>query len=340
MTELSLITAPNNQAEKAKSARWDDIDRGKGLAIVLVVLGHVVAREAPLGAEWYVLLKSTLYGFHMAFFMYLSGFVFAVSYREVNTWAAYGAYVRKRFMRLMPAYFVFALMVWLVKVVAANFMHVDNPATSLADFQKILLTPTTSVASFLWFIYVLFLICALVPLLLRVFRQDIRLALLAAVVLYFLPMPRLFNLDALVEFLPYFLLGCLAMQYRVEYFRILDRFWAIWVSLFVLALVVLDPARDKWLLGLVSIPALHALVRVSLIAKRNILVFLGTYSFSIYLMNTLCIGAAKGVVTKYVSWDGANFFWVAPVLFISGLMVPVLVKRLIFSRCQAVDRAT
>lgn len=56
--------------------RLPDIERAKGLAILLVVFGHVVAREAPAGNEWYTFSKSAVYSFHMAFFMFLSGLVF------------------------------------------------------------------------------------------------------------------------------------------------------------------------------------------------------------------------------------------------------------------------
>lgn len=329
-----------SQRVSERLPRLDEIDRAKGLAIILVVLGHVVAREPPLGAEWYVALKTTLYGFHMAFFMYLSGLVFALGYRELDTWNGYATYVRKRFMRLMPAYFGFALLVWVGKVISARFVHVDNPAGSLNDLINVLLYPTGSFSTFLWFIYALFIICALVPVLLRLCRGDLRVALLVACVVHFLPMPHIFALHMVFGFLPYFLLGCLVMRNQEEYFRLLDHYWVLWIAVFVLALVFLDPSADKSWLGLAAIPALHALVRVSPISHWRFLACLGVCSFSIYLMNSLCIGVAKGVITKFVSWDGANFFWVAPILFIVGILLPILVKRGLFARLPAIDRAT
>jgi fucose 4-O-acetylase-like acetyltransferase len=56
-------------------ARRLDLDRAKGLAIVLVVLGHVVARDQPPGVEWYEPFRYAIYRFHMPFFLYLSGTV-------------------------------------------------------------------------------------------------------------------------------------------------------------------------------------------------------------------------------------------------------------------------
>ena len=105
--------------------RLADIDRAKGLAIFLVVLGHL-SREAAPGHEWYMALKDGLYQFHMPFFMCLSGVTMYVSYRHVADAGAYFAYVRAKFLRLMPAFFLFGLLVLLGKEVASNFMPVDN----------------------------------------------------------------------------------------------------------------------------------------------------------------------------------------------------------------------
>ena len=56
-------------------ARRLDLDRAKGIAILLVVLGHIVAREQPPGVEWYEPFRYAVYRFHMPFFLYLSGTV-------------------------------------------------------------------------------------------------------------------------------------------------------------------------------------------------------------------------------------------------------------------------
>lgn len=51
------------------SRRLPDLDVGKGMAIFLVVLGHIVARQIkPAGNDWYLSAQIGLYSFHMAFF--------------------------------------------------------------------------------------------------------------------------------------------------------------------------------------------------------------------------------------------------------------------------------
>ena len=48
--------------------RRDDIDRAKGLAILLVVFGHLVARADPADVAWYEPLRRAVYAIHMPFF--------------------------------------------------------------------------------------------------------------------------------------------------------------------------------------------------------------------------------------------------------------------------------
>ncbi len=59
--------------------RRADIDSAKGLAILLVVFGHLVARADPAGVTWYEPLRRAVYAFHMPFFLYLSGLVAVLS---------------------------------------------------------------------------------------------------------------------------------------------------------------------------------------------------------------------------------------------------------------------
>jgi uncharacterized membrane protein YcfT len=50
-------------------ARRLDLDRAKGIAILLVVLGHVSAGPPPAGVEWYEPFRYAVYRFHMPFFL-------------------------------------------------------------------------------------------------------------------------------------------------------------------------------------------------------------------------------------------------------------------------------
>jgi fucose 4-O-acetylase-like acetyltransferase len=120
--------------------RLFDLDRAKGLGIFLVVLGHIVARDNPLGVSWYAALKTQIYLFHMPFFMFVSGAIAGYAWKPLTSWKEYGTFVKKRAERLLPAYFLFALIVFVGKVLAQKMAgHVDNPVTSLWSFFDVVL---------------------------------------------------------------------------------------------------------------------------------------------------------------------------------------------------------
>ena len=136
--------------------RLEELDVAKGLAIFLVVLGHIVAGPSPAGNQWYVSLQVLVYEFHMPFFMFLSGAVFQVTFRPTAGAASTWAFVASRTQRLLPAFVIFSIVIWAGKNVASHFLTVDNfDSRGWEGLIEIYLSPTTSAARSLWYIYVL-----------------------------------------------------------------------------------------------------------------------------------------------------------------------------------------
>ncbi len=106
--------------------RRTDIDAAKGLAILLVVFGHLVARADPAGVHWYEPLRRAVYAFHMPFFLYLSGLVAARSGALFVPLAAWPGLARRRAVRLLVPFLGLGLLVVVGKVGAARLMYVDN----------------------------------------------------------------------------------------------------------------------------------------------------------------------------------------------------------------------
>ena len=122
----------------------------------------------------------------MPFFMFLSGLTTFYSYRSINSISEYFAYTRKKFLRLAPAFFLFGIVILAGKLAVSRFLHVDNvPKNLCEEVFLIAIKPSASVASSLWYIYVLFVLLALFPLLLTILRGDVRFLLLLALGLYF-----------------------------------------------------------------------------------------------------------------------------------------------------------
>jgi len=329
--------------------RLTDIDLAKGLAIFLVVVGHVVAREPPLGNEWYVALKFLIYEFHMPFFMFLSGVIFAVTYDRLEGLHAYGAYIRARALRLAPGFILFSLIIWAGKVVGGRFLHVDNAQSAdLDSLLRIFTQPGSSVATSLWYIYVLLELYLAFPLLLALVRGRVLALLALTAALHLLPLfaklPDVLAIDLFCEYSFYFALGLVFIRYYKPAVAAISRTPLLFYGLFALSFLsslVLPYYLAKTLIGTLSMPALYAFAN-SFRAERDraVLLTLGEYTFSIYLMNTLVIGFTKGVLLKIAPWDHANFVLFFPALLAAGVIAPILLHRYVLSRVPYLGRVT
>jgi len=321
--------------------RLDDIDRGKGLAIFLVVTGHIAAEGIPAGVVWYPALRNHIYSFHMSFFMFLSGVVFFLTCPDISSVRDYIRFIKKKFIRLMPPFFLFSLIVALGKLLTMNFAYVDNPPISYYEILKVFYIPTdSSAASFLWYIYALFLINALVPLLMVATGRRLWIIFVAACIMHFVRVPHIFALHEVFYHLMYFVLGGLIVSSWTRYTAAIDKYCWLLLSVFALSLAVLQPVRDATWLGLLAIPALHALVRLPVSASFGILQTLGLYSFPIYLMNTISMGVVKAFVLKLAPLESDNFTWIAVLLLLAGLIIPIFMKRVVFARMPVMDKIT
>ncbi len=327
------------------TARLHDIDRAKGFAIFLVVLGHIVAGDLPEGNEWFGHVIAVIYSFHMPFFMYLSGFVMMYTFKGTQTPRAYREYVSGKFKRLAPGFFVFALVILSGKLIVSRYLHVDNMPDGLAEgLISILLTPGLSAAKSLWFIYVLFLFYAIFPVLLFVFRMQTVPIVIVGLLIHFLPATPYLMLDGVFEYLVYFSIGIFIASHYQFAMTLMDRYriWALVTFLLSFSLLTFDISMQiaKLFIGLASIPALHALMRWGWISNSSTLLNWGLLSYAIYLMNTIAIGFVKGVTLYYTTWDGVNFLWIAPLLLLAGLYGPIVVKLYVLPWIKPLDRIT
>lgn len=325
-----------------------DIDRATGLAIGMVVLGHLAPGSIQPGAEWYYALKTVLYTFHMPFFMYLSGIITYYTYRPVEGIQGYKAYVYKKFIRFIPAYLLFSVIIFLGKVLASNFLDIDNnQIESIFDYFEILYLPQQSFNISLWYIYVLFEICVFFSLFL-IFFKKVEYLLIPAIFVHFVNIPNVMALSLFCEYLLYFALGCICIKHYPLYIRYLDKtgwiFLIAWVGIVIYSFQYVyayqyptAPLPKTWM-GLLSIPALHYFVRLPGCEKVRWLSYLGTLSFPIYLMNTMAIGTIKGVLFKLMSWDYHQFYMMAPILFTCGLLIPVFIKKYLLRYVPALNK--
>jgi fucose 4-O-acetylase-like acetyltransferase len=331
---------------KLQQARRADLDMAKGLAILLVVFGHLVARADPAGVAWYEPLRRAVYAFHMPFFLYLSGIVAVLSggfYAPLRAWPAL---TRSRAKRLLVPFFGLGVLIVVGKLLAARVMFVDNRPPGLAAGLASLVWHTAdSPALSIWYLFVLFVFSLAAPLVVYGERRRLPLAVGLTLLLYALPLPAYVYLDHLGRYAVFFALGAVAASYDAGWTRLIDRFWPVCLGLLAVLLVTVAVYGADWpvpltllSVGTLSMPALHGLVRY--LGASPSLSFLGRYGFMIYLFNTLFIGLAKGLMLQVFSWDGAHFLPFAMVLMLAGTMGPVALKRCVFKRVKWLDKIT
>ncbi len=328
-------------------ARLHDIDRAKALTIILVVIGHIAARDKPDGTEWYSLLQFLIYSFHMPFFMYLAGYVYFHSGNAIGPRPTYWGYVGRRAVRLLVPFLAVGILIVLGKFSMQAIMHVDNWAGNMGASLRALVWDTShSPAESIWFVFVLFVYCVSVPLLLRVARHSIWILLAAAVIAYILSaylllVPAYVYLDRIATYFIFFLIGGL-VQSRPGALAFIDRAFVPFALCFAvsLALLALRVFEDQAfvLCNFLGIPFMHGLVRR--MREGPFLLWLSQYTFVIYLLNTIAIGFTKGILLLLVPWTAAGFLIFAPILGAAGLFGPILMKRFVFRRLPAIDAMT
>ena len=324
-----------------------DIDMAKGLAILLVVFGHLVARQDPEGVDWYEPLRRAVYAFHMPFFLYLSGFVAAafgfLASGRATLWPAFEARAR----RLLLPFFGLGVLVLAGKLAASRFMFVDHvPVSVAAGLDGLFWHTATSPALSIWYLFVLFVLSIATLGLLDGQRERLAWLLAVSLLLCWLKVPAYAYADRIFAYAPFFLMGAAAGFAEPRWNQTMDRLWpwtlaALLAGLVCVALWGQGGEQEAVMLplGALSMPALHgATRRIKPGRTHNVLLFLGRYSFMIYLGNTICIGLAKGVMLRFISWNGAHFLLFAPMLMAAGLFGPIMLKHYGFTRMPALNR--
>lgn len=341
-----MSPASEPASENGKRRRLIEVDRVTGFAIVLVVIGHIVARSPPAGNEWYVALKFNIYQFHMPLFMFMSGLVFQHTYTSISTAPEFWDWARKKIARLAPGFLLVGTAIVIGKALTGDLIHVDNlQDDALSSFFRLFTAPTESVAASLWYIYVLLEFYLLFPLLLIVCRNRRAVILAIVIALHIVHLsirvPRVFALHSICEFALYFWIGAMCCEHYDRMLDFVRRHGKVLVVVFAASFAT--GAFMWWrhsgtIIGLASIPAVLYVVGTNTGSIGRIFAYVSQYTFVIYLLNTIAIGVTKGAMLKLLPWDGVNFVLYFLVLTIAGIAGPALAHKWVFSRNKTLSR--
>ena len=334
--------------QRRSTTRRQDVDRAKGLAILFVVFGHIVARSDPLGVHWYEPMRRALYAFHMPFFLYLSGLVAVFSGALFTPPKDWQILLAARAQRLLIPFFALGLLIVLGKNIAQHLMFVDNRVISVsAGLTDLLWHTQLSPALSIWYLFVLFTLSIASPVLVWADHGRLNYLVILGFVIYCIPLPAYLYLDHIGEYAIFFALGAYAAQREKQWIAKVDRYWQASLLLWLFALVVITvfgrnwPVKSELLpVGILSFPALHGLVRHLPVNFASIFTWLGRNCFMIYLFNTLFIGLSKGLLLRLTDWNGGHFLFFAVFLMMSGTFGPIFLKQTLFRRVKLLERYT
>lgn len=309
----------------------------KGLCIILVVIGHYLPDDAP---EWYHAIVKCIYSFHMPLFMFLSGWLYCATLRTTES---YVGFMRRKTLRLMVPYLFTSVVIIGFKTVTESIIPTDHPIELSRDIPAMFYSP--SAAYFLWFLWALWLIFFVAATLRS--KRTRNIFLVVAIVLALLPVKwtEIFCIRQAIDMLPYFAIGMSGYDHRRLLTPVLKSIKTIssssiivFLCLYVLTLTIDDTIVKAILQYVVAVSAIMTIGSISVIVARRfnaqIIITIGTASFTIYLFHTTFEGLAKGLL-KQSSISNANdllFAAGASIVIVTGIIAPLLLHRHIFRK--------
>jgi fucose 4-O-acetylase-like acetyltransferase len=317
----------------------------KGIGIALVVIGHV-----DLGvlqpASW-TAIREIIYTFHMPLFMVVSGILFAMTQKQIASLSEYHAFLKKKAARLLVPYATITMVLLAVKLAASAFFTLSRPvAGNLLYF--VFLNPLGGFSNILWFIYTLFVIFLLFPVLRFSVKND--LVLMAVTILLSLfPWTQAFCLDQAFLHLPFFTAGY--VLYRMSFFDELRPLAGIATPLVIYVFVFALRSHVSGsfaasraisiLLGVTGGLACITAAAYSLYGPpvlSRMMTILGVSATGIYLLHTIAMGAVKIFLTQVMQYGESAFLPIAVAMAAAGLALPLIIERYVIRRSSVASR--
>lgn len=309
------------------------VDKVKGLAILLVVLGHTFRGYTSAGMYtnlngFWNYMDFTIYSFHMALFFIISGYTY-YKFNNINNLSDYTNLIKKKLCNLMIPYFIFSSLQLIIKIIMGGDVN------SKVTFKDLLLLPIYPEGQF-WFIYALFLIFIVVPLLhykIKNYEVNLIILLLLKVIASAYDI-NIFILNAIMSWSLYFYIGIVLdriLYKNINLFTLISIYFTLNLASYIWGInnVVLDIIIA--LLG--SISVINIFIKLDGKKDKNFFGILGKYTFEIYLLHITIGSGMRIFLTKF----GIYNLIIHLILDISlAVIIPILIG--IFSkRVQIID---
>jgi fucose 4-O-acetylase-like acetyltransferase len=316
-----------------KKKKDQSIETLRGIAIILMVAGHVIGHNTSTGmkVEDDSLLRYFYYSFQylrMPLFTVISGYVYSL--RPVQSGKLLSFFKGKANRILVPM-----IAVGIVQYLFRVYMPGINKSMELKDIWRILFFSFDQ----FWFlqsIFLVFVVAAFLDVynLMNNIRNWIIICFLAFLIYISLPTfnTTFFSINGFFRLLPFFILGCGLKRYEKQIFNkaVIIIFLVIMgFTIFIQQLlwffyITVDSTFVKILSSLIAITGISLLFKIR--RENKLLARLGYYAFGIYLLHVFGTAGSRWLIMKLGDIQEYVTFTIG---LIAGLGVPVLIELVI-----------
>lgn len=312
--------------------------------VILVVLGHS-GFEEPFIAEKLRWLDTWIYMFHMPLFFFISGYLYSFTNKNFDE-IDVKKFLKKKFIRLYVPYIVLGLIVFCIKFCMSGFMGISR-SYSLQDFLMMFIAPRwpNSTMGYLWFIGTMFFMFIVIAILgkLRINLRTLSVSIIIVAILWLLNNSlegqdlwyKVFNLEALLWYIPFFIMG---IHYQMNE-TILSSYAKGGVTKLILfflltilgAWLLMQNYTIKYLFRITFavIGIWFSMVLCNTLLQndffyRKILPY-GDITYTIYLMSFFGQYSAKALIVNILH---LHWYHCVICMFIGGLVFPLIVYQI------------
>ncbi len=317
--------------QKTPNNIFEWIFLAKGIGILLVVIGHYYSNTAP--AYWNGVVD-IIYKFHMPLFFILSGLLFN------PTKYSYHQLILNKLKRLLYPFVSIALIFFLIKYSAAHFVDLDHPV-SWSSIVNLALNPVHSYMPLLWFVYTLFFMFLIYPLLLKIFRNNI-LIISILIIINSLGSFGLQGMNLVILYSPFFLVGIIMRENPNFQLTINKPVTLLVLPMFFFSLFYFFHSNEttpyviRFLLGVSGSFVIIGLSKW--IAKQNqfrlpkfTLAKIGIFSMSIYFFHPLFESFVRILFSQTIQTN-LPFELIAILAISAGTLFPLIAEIYIFRK--------
>lgn len=309
------------------------ITQSKGIAIILVVLGHTILgyQSANMFVEYNNFLdyiNFTIYSFHMPLFFIISGYSY-FEFEKVNHNYEYKQLIKKKGLNLIIPYFVFCSIQLLIKLI------LSGSTNSNASIRDILLLPVIPQEQF-WFLYTLFFIFLIVTFIdMKLNNSNMILIFLIVINILEIYMDNMiFAITSFCAYAVYFYIGILfaklhnntkfnvKMQYKIVGYVVIYLILNIFIYNFDVNVNI-----ERVLSLILALVGSFIIISITknILNNSNIkyINFIGRYSYEIFLLHTIFGSGIRIILTKVFNIHNVIIHLTLGIIF--SISIPIII---------------